>query len=260
MHDSVFGDTIDTILSSLAERGGATITIGTDIAETQKAQALAHRFSHVYFCAGIHPVDTHMNDFDQNIFESLVSDPKCVGVGECGLDYFHPASHDWESGEKEEKERQEKLFRTQIEIALKHDLPLMIHGRPSKNTYDAYEDILEILTEYKKNHGKKLRGNVHFFVGTKDIAKRFIELDFTLSFTGVITFTQAYDDVISHIPTTHIQAETDAPWVAPVPFRGKTNDSEKVLFVIEKIAHIKGVSVEEMKHTLRVNAERVFGI
>lgn len=260
MHSHEFDTDRTSVLSSLADAGAATITIGTDFTESERAMSIADEYAHVYFCAGIHPVDKFDEVFDRDRFMAIASHPKCVGIGECGLDYYWPHEEGWKNGEEQEKQRQEKLFRNQIEVALERNLPLMIHGRPTKNSMDAYTRIIEILSEYKEIHGEKLRGNIHFFVGNIRTAEKFLSLGFTMSFTGVITFTTAYDEVIRSIPIEMIHAETDSPWVSPAPHRGARNDARNVRYVIKRLAEIKGVSEDTMNETLLANAKRVFGI
>lgn len=260
MHSHEFETDRAAVLESLASTGGATITIGTDFTETERAMHLADTYTHVYFCAGIHPVDKFDEVFDRDRFMALASHPKCVGIGECGLDYYWPSEEGWKNGEEQEKQRQEKLFRNQIEVALERNLPLMIHGRPKKNSMDAYTRIIEILREYKQEYGDMLRGNIHFFVGNKKIAEQFLELGFTMSFTGVITFTTSYDEVIKIIPIHMLHAETDSPWVSPIPHRGERNDSRNVIHVVKRLSELKGVTEEEMRTALLQNVAWVFGI
>jgi TatD DNase family protein len=270
-HSHVHGIEYDAdraeVLTELAELGGATITIGTDYVESARAREVAEVHPHIYFCAGIHPVDNREEVYDAEKLRNIASHPKCVGIGECGLDYYWPSEYKWESGEEVEKARQRALFIGQIELALQLDLPLMIHGRPSKTNLeveppnmDAYADSIEILREYKEQYGDKLRGNIHFFVGTVTIAKQFTQLGFTMSFTGVITFTHDYDEVIRFLPLASIQAETDSPYVSPKPYRGKRNSPVHVREVIAKIAELKGIEAEEVRAALLENAKRVWGI
>ncbi len=176
----------------------------------------------------------------------MVKNPKVVAVGECGLDFFH-------AKKEEDFERQEKLFLDQIEFALEHDKPIMIHSR------EAYGELLDTLEPLVEKHGNKLRGDVHFFAGDLETAKRFVKIGFTLSFTGVITFAQSYDEVIKNIPLESIMSETDAPFVAPVPYRGKRNEPSYVQEVVKKIALIRGEDLEIVSKTLISNAQRVFG-
>jgi TatD DNase family protein len=185
----------------------------------------------------------------------MATHPRVVAIGECGLDYYWPEHDKWLNGMVEEKKRQHELFEAQIALALKVDKPLMIHGRPSKGSMDAYEDILEIL----KNH-PGIRGNVHFFVGDTYMAKQFLDIGFTMSFTGVLTFTHDYDDVVRYIPADSLMSETDAPYVAPTPHRGKRNEPAYVAETVRAIARIRGEDEEVSAHRLAANAGRVFDI
>ena len=153
-----------------------------------------------------------------------------------------------------EKERQTQLFETQIKFALKYDKPLMLHCR------NAYDEVLDILKSYKREAGDKLRGNVHFFAGNVEQARKFFDLGFTISFTGVITFTRDYDEVIKFAPKGKIMSETDAPFVAPEPHRGKRNEPIYVIEVVKKMAKIREVSEDDMRKMLLETAEKTFAI
>jgi TatD DNase family protein len=182
----------------------------------------------------------------------MAAHPRVVAIGECGLDYYWPTEKPYRELD-EEKVRQRELFEAQITIALQVNKPLMIHGRPSKGSMDAYEDILAIL----KNH-PGIRGNVHFFVGDINIAKQFLDIGFTMSFTGVLTFTHDYDDVVLYIPSDFLMSETDAPYVAPVPHRGKRNEPLFVRETVAAIARIRGEHPEQTAEILCANASRYF--
>jgi TatD DNase family protein len=260
VHGAEYDSDRDEAINVLASLGGSTITIGTDYTESERARKIAERYGNVYFCAGIHPVDKRDEVFDKERLRALASHPKCVGIGECGLDYYWPSEYKWSDGEKEEKERQATLFRSQIELAIEMDLPLMIHGRPSKGSMDAYEDIIRILREYKKVQAEKLCGNIHFFVGSVEIAQEFIRLGFTMSFTGVVTFSTDYDEVLRYLPIEYIQAETDSPYVSPKPYRGTRNEPIHVREVIGRMAELRDITREVLETELLKNAKRVWGI
>lgn len=230
-----------------------TIVVGTDFESSERALELAKMHERVYACIGVHPVDNPSASFEVERFSKLISHKKVVAVGECGLDFFRTPRSLGEVGQQE-YERQKKLFLEQIEFALTHDKPIMIHSR------EAYENLLDILEPLKKIHGEKLRGNIHFFAGNVDVAKRFIDTGFTLSFTGVITFTRDYDEVIRYAPLDMIMSETDAPFVAPTPYRGKRNEPSYVSEVVAKIAEIRNEDLEEVKKALVLNAFRLFQI
>ncbi len=243
----------DGVIKEMKEISLATIAVGTDKQTSKESVALANTHENIWATIGVHPTDSK-EGFDEEYFESLLG-PRVVGVGECGLDYFRSANRT-----DEDKARQKETFKAQIEFALKHDLPLMLHMRPSTNTMDAYEDGLEILEEYHKEHGSKLRGNAHFFVGNIDIAKRFLDIGFTIAFPGVITFAPEYEEVVKYVPIESILSETDAPFASPEPFRGKRNNPLYVRYIVDKIASLKGVSPAECAEAMVSNAKRVFNI
>lgn len=234
------------VIQRLRDTETHTIAIGTDLKSSRKAVELADKYPEIYASIGIHPVDNTSEFFDESAFAELVGNPKVVSIGECGLDFYH-------AKKEEDYERQKALFLIQIDFALNHDKPLMIHAR------NAYEEILEILEPLKKIYKEKLYGNIHFFAGSWEIAERFIAIDFTLSFTGVITFVRDYDDVIRNAPLSSIMSETDAPFVAPAPYRGKRNEPSYVSEVVRRIAELRGEGLEEVRQALVENALRMVG-
>lgn len=244
------------LMNRMAEEGVRTITVGTDLASAQRAVALAEKYNNIWACIGIHPADNHKEIWNESEFEKLVCHPKVVAVGECGLDFFRlPVDEETKELDLEkvsvEKKRQQELFEHQITFAIKYDKTLMIHCR------EAYHETYDILQRYKKEF-PQLRIHLHFFAGDMEIAKKFLELDATFSFTGVITFTHQYDEVIRFLPLEKIMSETDAPFVAPVPYRGKRNEPTYVVEVVKKMAEIKGISVEELNLILVSNAKKIF--
>lgn len=251
LHGKEFDQDRELVLLRMKEKGVATITVGTDLEESKRALALAEESSLVWAALGQHPVDRPEEVFDEKIYRQLLSSPRVVAVGECGLDYYRTSP---EAREKE-KTRQHDLFRRHIELSLSVGKPLMLHCRPSKGTMDAYEETLEILAEYKQDG---LLGNVHFFVGTGGIAEQFLKLDFTFSFTGVITFASDYDSTLKSLPRGAILAETDAPYAAPVPFRGTRNEPPLVEKVAERIAMLRGEDLAATCLQLVENTKRVF--
>jgi TatD DNase family protein len=252
--ESFDGD-LNEVIESHKEKNIGTICVGVDKATSEKALMLSGLHENIYACIGLHPDNvTEEGDFDREFYKDIAMNQKVVAIGECGLDYFRIDPNDHVG-----KDNQKKAFRDQIELALFLDLPLMLHIRPSQNSYDAYEEVLEILEVYKKDN-PNLRGDSHFFVGTEVIADRFIALGFTVSFTGVITITTDYDELVRYVPLEHMMAETDAPYVAPVPYRGKRCEPYMVEEVYKKIADLKGISLEEVVSQLAENRKRMFGI
>jgi TatD DNase family protein len=155
------------------------------------------------------------------------------------------------------KNLQKEIFIQQIDLAIEKNLPLILHIRPQKGAMDAYEDVLEIL---EARRSENIRGDVHFFVGTPDIGKRFLDLGFYVSFTGVITFARDYDEVIRMAPIDKILTETDAPFVTPVPYRGEVCQPWMVEEVVKKIAEIKDLDLEETRLQILENVKNLFNI
>lgn len=238
------------IIEKLKELEIGTVTVGVDLETSQRAVQLAEAYDFLFATVGQHPNDNPTEIFDKEQYSILAQHPKVLAIGECGLDYFRL------SGSQEEihteKERQKELFKKHIALAQIVHKPLMIHARPSKGAMDAYEDVLEILEQ------DPVPANFHFFVGDKTIVDRALNLDITFSFDGPITFTTEYDEVIKHIPLTHIHAETDAPFAAPMPHRGQINHPYYVPYVVQKIAEVKSMSEEAVRIQLLENFERCF--
>jgi TatD DNase family protein len=243
----------DEVIKQMDERGVAAIVVGCDLDSSKQAVALAEEHKHIFASIGQHPNHTD-ESYDDEVFRKLAEHPKVVAIGECGLDFFRP-----EDCNDKEKQRQKELFKKQIALAGELDKPLVIHARPTKGTQDAYHEVLELLKEAKGTY-PNLRGDAHFFAGGVEEAQAFIALDFTLSFTAVITFARDYDAVIRAVPLASILAETDAPYVAPVSRRGTRNDPLAVIDVAEKIAEIRGEDPEAVRTALLENTRRLFDI
>lgn len=237
----------EAVMARMAETETGTIVVGTDFDSSKRAVELAEEHENIWACIGVHPVDDPKVDFDTAKFAELVQSKKVVAIGECGLDFFRV-------DREADFERQKKLFVEQINFAIVHKKPLMIHARA------AYEELLEILEPLKREHGNALRGDVHFFAGDLKIAKRFWDIGFSTSFTGVITFAREYDEVIKRAPLEMLLSETDSPFVTPAPHRGKKNEPSYVSEVVKKIAEIRGEDVEMVQIALLNNAFKLFNI
>lgn len=243
----------DEVVRQMEEQGVVTIAVGCDLEGSREAVALAERYEHIYASIGQHPNHT-AEPYDDEAFRTLAGHPKVVAIGECGLDFFRP-----EDCSETEVQRQKELFKKQIALAGELDKPLIIHARPTKGTQDAYQEVLDLLTEAKQTY-PNLRGDAHFFAGGVPEAERFVALGFTLSFTAVITFARDYDAVIRSVPLASILAETDAPYVAPASRRGTRNDPLAVIDVAEKLAEIRGEDSETVRLTLLANTRRLFAL
>ena len=264
---SAFREDVDAVVGRCADEGVAVINVGTKESTSQKAVKLAEQYDHCYAIVGLHPIQTlpghHDEDeigkgstpftskgesFDPDFYRKLAKHKKVVGIGECGFDFYH---HDLTT-----REVQEVQFIAQIELANELGLPLMIHTRSAPDgSADAYEDVYRVLKQYAK-----VPGNVHFYAGTWEQAERFFELGFTISFTGVITFAKDYEEVVRNAPLDLIHAETDCPYVAPVPHRGKRCEPWMVKEVYKKIAEIRDEDEEIVREQLLKNARKLYGI
>lgn len=248
-----FDQDLPEVLARMEEEGVHTITVGVDLKTSREAVQFAETHEGFYATLGLHPTDTVTETFEPKDYEDLAKHPKTVGIGECGLDFFRI-----EGDVIAEKKRQWNEFEKQMAFALEHDLPLMIHCRPTKGSTDAYRDMADRLESEFKRVGEKLRGNMHFFVGDTEVVRRFYEIGFTTSFTGVVTFAREYDDVIKLAPLDMIMTETDAPFAAPVPFRGKRNEPVYVKYVVSALAQVKKMDEETVRRAVVENAERLF--
>lgn len=259
LHFPPFDGDRDEVFSRMSEANIGSILVGTSMETSRSAIEVAKGHENTWATVGMHPThfhsDYHDKDelsdsehfskerFNEDTMRELSRHPKVVGIGECGLDYFRDGKT------PEAKRVQREGFRAQISIAREVGKPLVIHCR------DAYEDVLMILRE--ENAGD-VGGHMHFFVGSWETAQQFLDLGFLLSFTGVLTFTSQYDEVIKNIPLDRIMVETDAPYVAPAPHRGKRNESIYVSEVAKRIAELKGISYEEVARATTENASRLF--
>lgn len=241
-----------SVLAAMEQEGVGALIVGTDRESSARAVSLADGRS-LFASVGLHPNDKPGEGYDDTYYEALARDPNVVAIGECGLDYFRPE----EPGQ--EKARQRDAFVRQIQLAGTVGKPLVIHARPSKGSMDAYLDALSLLEEARRTY-PALRGDFHFFVGTPEIAERIVALNFTCSFTAVITFARDYDETIRALPLSAILAETDAPYVAPAPLRGTRNVPLAVQDVVTTLARIRGQEEEEVRKAVLHNAQELFGL
>lgn len=256
-HSHVQGSEYDTdrdeLLATLTRKRIGTTVVGVDVESSKSAVALACKHENVFAAVGQHPTETS-EPFNTSEFTKLATDPRTVAIGECGLDYFRTDNLD------SARATQVPLLQEQILLALATKKPLMIHARPSSGTMDAYNEIIDILKSAKREHGDALTGNIHFFVGGVEEARAFFNLDFTVSYTAVITFTNDYDEAIRFAPLDHLLAETDSPYVAPAPNRGKRNSPLAVIDVVKALARIRNEDEETVRAATVENTARVFGI
>lgn len=249
-----FDEDREALLVEMKEKNVVAINIGTTVQTSREVIALAQEYpDQLKATIGTHPV--HATEDDSSELEKFFTDDvlvdqqnHIVGIGECGLDYFERGEDG--SVTDEDKKVQANVFRKQIELSIKYKKPLMLHVRES------YKETLDILKEYFNPGEVEYRGNAHFFVGTTEEAQAFLDLGFSISFTGVITFVKAYEDLVRFVPLDRMFAETDSPYVAPTPYRGKRNSPLFVIEVYKKIAEIKQVPLQQVIDTFADNARK----
>lgn len=259
------------VIRRMSEAGVATIIVGTDLESSKSAILLAEQNENIWAIVGMHPVfagESHNDpqetgksgkesrppqEFDLEAFRVLALNSKVVAIGECGLDYFHSNPSDIEV--------QRQVFIDHIKLANEVGKPLMLHvrsrigGRNSgaATSDSAYLEAVAILKEYAK-----VRANFHFFAGNIEDLKAILEIGATVSFTGVLTFTKDYDELVRLAPLDSIMSETDSPYVSPIPYRGKRNEPTYVIEVVKAIARIRGEQESVVAEHITRNAKGFF--
>lgn len=244
----------DAVLQRMREEGVGAIVVGTNKEMSQKAVELAEKHDNLYAIIGLHPIYAGgrygREAFDYEFYKNLAQSKKVVGIGECGFDY---------TGSDDEDVRcQDVAFREQIRLANEFGKPLMLHLRNGMSQVgkDAYGDALAILKS-----GSKVPGEAHFFAGTLPQATDFLELGYYISFTGVVTFTSDYNELVRYVPVDRLLSETDSPYVAPIPYRGKRCEPTYVREVVREMAEIRGIpesGVPEFAAQLVRNSHKIF--
>ncbi len=244
--DERFSEFGDELYSKLSQNVAGIITCGCDFDSCKAAQNLSQKYDFVYFAAGIHPgnIDSVANIPLNDIIDKITrftEDKKCVGIGEIGLDYY------WT---QDNIEKQKEIFSAQLKLSKNLNMPVIVHDR------DAHADTLDLLKEYKP------AGVVHSFSGSAEMASEIFRLGMYIGISGVITFKNAkkLPKVIEEMPLDRFLLETDAPYLAPVPFRGKVNNSSLIFYSAQKISEIKGISTEEVLNFALENTKRLYNI
>lgn len=245
-HAHIFASEFDVDRNDVIERAKKEgvkkiILVGFSSKTNEQAYALAKMDSFFYPTCGLHPSEVD-DGFEEEIkkLEEFIKKNKVYAVGECGLDYYWDTSY---------KEQQKEAFRRQIELSIKYDLPLIIHCR------DAIQDTYDILKDYEKAYGV-----MHCYSGSYEMAKEFIKLGFYISLGGPVTFKNAKEPkrVAENIPLEYLLIETDSPYLAPTPYRGKRNESSFVKYTLEEIAKIRNIEIKELEKILDSNTIKLF--
>lgn len=244
--DKAFSKDREELLDSLGKNGiGYVVNIGANIETTKNTIRLAEKYPFIYGAAGVHPSDTdELNEENFLWLKEQCRHPKIVAVGEIGLDYY------WD---EPDRKIQKKWFVRQLEMAREVKLPVVIHSR------DAAGDTLDVM---KAEHAGEIGGVIHCFSYTKEMAREYLNMDYYFGIGGVVTFQNAkkLKEAVEYIPLEKILLETDSPYLAPVPYRGKRNSSLNLPLIAKEIAAIKGLDYEDVVRITEENAIKLFAI
>lgn len=242
--DEAFNEDRESLLDGFVEKGiGTVVTVGADMATSKAALALAETHENVYAAIGVHPNETgEMKEEDIDWLREHSSDKKVVAIGEIGLDYY------WN---EPSPEVQKVWFEKQIALAKEVNLPIIFHSR------DAAEETMQIIRDTK---AYECGGVIHCYSYSKELAKEYVKMGYFIGVGGVVTFKNGrkLKETVEAIPLEHIVLETDCPYLAPEPNRGKRNDSSNLIYVAEEIARLKGVTAEEVIAVTEENAKRLY--
>lgn len=241
--DAQFDSDREELLSAMPDLGVTTIVnVSSTLESCEKCVELAGKYPYVYAAVGVHPDEVGaLNEETFAEMEALLDNDRVVAVGEIGLDYY------WDN---ESHELQKKWFVRQLELARQHHLPIIIHSR------EAAADTMEIM----KAHAQGLEGVIHCYSYSREQAEEYVKMGFYIGIGGVLTFKNAkkLKEVAAAIPLERIVLETDCPYLAPEPFRGKRNQSSYIRYVAEKLAEIKGMTAEEVIAVTEANAKKMY--
>ncbi len=226
------------------------LAVGANYEEGKVAKRFSSLNDECWYSAGVHPHEASSFAGDISIFDEFIEDPKLAALGEVGLDYFY---------ENSGRDVQIKVFSAFCELALKHNLPLVVHCRDKQDSEAAYNDGYQVLSGFSKRGGRFV---LHCFTGTCEWCRRFLELGAYISVGGIITFPKAGNvrELLDVIPDQRLLLETDSPYLAPIPHRGKRNHPEYLVVVAEHVARLKGLPVEKIAEITTVNAFSLFKV
>ncbi len=268
---TAFKDDRGEVIKRALDNNVWLINVGSQKDTSKKAVEITKQYSEgVYATVGLHPIHIYKGElyndpqeietvkelisqeeeFDYDYYRNLALNSKVVAIGECGLDFYRITNN-----ESRIKNLQEEIFIKHIKLAKELKKPLMIHCRPSQGSSNAYDDLYQILKIKTSDISSTI---IHFFAGSLELAKKFLDLGCYFTFGGVITFGDNYDEVVKCLPLERVLIETDAPYVAPVPFRGKRNEPLYVKYVAQKLAQIKNLDLNKVAEITTKNALEIF--
>lgn len=244
LYDEKFSGDLDDVISDSIAAGVRRIIIpGSDPATSGESLAIARRFCGVFCACGVHPHDCGgVSESDYDVIRGMLPEDKVVACGEIGLDYHYDFSP---------RDAQRDVLARQIDMAAEAGLPVILHSR------EAHGDLVDVLRS-----GRRVEGVVHCFSDTVLEARVLLDMGLYIGFTGNVTFAKADEirEAAAYVPADRILFETDSPYLAPVPRRGRRNDPTAIPLIAARIAGIRGVSVEELSAAVWENAERLFGL
>ena len=242
LNDEKFNDILDEVILSAKSYGiNRMFVIGYDYQSSKKAIEIANKYENIYAIVGLHPSEVDKEtDFELSWLHEMLKENKVIGIGEIGIDLYYS---------KEYKDLQIDFFKKQLEMSIQYNLPVSIHTR------DAIELTYNILSE------KKYNGIVHCYSGSLEMAKKFIDKGYYLGIGGVVTFKNTnLKEVVKNIPLTSIVTETDAPYLAPTPYRGKLNKPEYIKLIVEEIANLHNEKIEVVEEIIDQNVNKLFNL
>jgi len=272
---AAFKDDADEVIRRSLDNETWMILVGSENKTSNRALAYANKYEKgVYAAVGVHPIHleeqalsnndengeynfmSRAEEFDYGVYEKLAKFEKVVAIGEIGLDYYHL---DQTKNVPAIKKKQQEIFAKQLFLARSLDLPVIIHCR------QAHDDLLLILQEFKKEYSEMIPvdrpwGVIHCFSGDEDLAWKYFKLGLLISFTGLITFSKQWDDLIRKTPLDKMMVETDTPYMTPEPYRGQRNEPLLVQYVAKRIADIKNIKIEKVAEITSATARSLFKI
>jgi TatD DNase family protein len=251
---SDYSGDLEAVLSRAKEAGISTIIVpGTDLNSSREAVMLAERYANIFACVGIHPHEvSKAGPQDLTEIQQLSENPKVVAIGEIGLDYHYDFSP---------RELQRTYLAEQLEIAVRRNLPVVLHMREStEDTFSIVEHAVQQHPNWKEVGREPMRGVFHCFPGTAVQAAYVLRLGFCISYPGLVTFKKSDSEVVKLVGINNLLLETDSPFMSPVPMRGKRNEPANIVIIARKIAEALAISEEEVARITTENAIRLFGL
>lgn len=282
VHFPVFAEDVHRIMAHAQETDLGMLTVGTLAPTNAAAIAFAEKYPNVWAAIGIHPSHVHPPTFhdahelaegethagivrtdgsiDLSDIERFIEHSKVVAIGEFGLDYYRLPEHDDEA--KKIQHEQQRAAAEQLTLCSRYQKPAVIHCREGSLPRDAaaHGDMQTLIAQEIARGGLAQRGVIHCFTGTYADATRYIELGFMISFSGIVTFGKSLQETAKNIPLSSLLVETDAPYLAPVPHRGKRNEPAYVEETVRYLAHLRGISFDDLAQQTVLNARNLFGV